>query len=96
MFIMKKIKNFVLVKYKKQLQELFKLGKQYDKETDPEKKELLKAEVIKRCNELKPKLKSAGCSDEEAEDFLGVPADSCVIEDEVEKTPAEEEVDTNS
>lgn len=79
--IMEKINKFVLIKYKKQIQELFKLGKQYDKETDPEKKEQLKAEVIKRCNELKPKLKSAGCSDEEAQDFLGVPDDASLNED---------------
>lgn len=89
---MKKISKFVLIKYKKQIQELFKLGKQYDKETDPEKKELLKAEVIKRCNELKPKL---GCSDEEAQELLGVPVDTCKNEDEVEKIPVSDANDTN-
>lgn len=91
---MKKINKFVLIKYKKQIQELFKLGKQYDKETDPEKKELLKAEVIKRCNELKPKLKSAGCSDEEAQDFLGVSDDTTLNEDDTNKTPISDD-DTN-
>lgn len=89
---MKKFNKFVLVKYKKQIQELFKLGKQYDKETDPEKKEILKAEVIKRCNELKPKL---GCSDKEAQELLGVPVDTSTSEDNTEKTSSDKNNDAN-
>jgi len=89
---MKKINKFVLVKFKKEIQELFKLGKQYDKETDPEKKELLKAEVIKRCNELKPKL---SCSLEEAQELLGVSVDVAAGEGEAENAPDNEGADTN-
>lgn len=78
---MKKISKFIMIKYKKPIQELFKLGRKYDKEKDPEKKEALKGEIIKRCNELKPKLKSSGCSDEDAENLLGVSIDTSVNKD---------------
>ena len=92
---MKKINKFVLVKHRKQILDLFQLGKKYDKETDPEKKELLKAEVIQKCDELKAKLKLAGYSDEEAQDFLGVSVDASPSEDDTEKTPISEADDTN-
>ena len=90
---MKKISKFALIKHKKHIQELLKLGKQYDKETDPEKKELLKAEVIERCNELKSKL---GCSDEDAQDLLGVSVEADTGEDGAEEAPInEDDVDTD-
>lgn len=92
---MSKINKITFLKYKKQIQVLYKLGKKYDKEKDPEKKELLKAEVIKRCNDLKPKLKLNGCSDEDAQNLLGVPVDT-YSEKAEEKTAINEDADTNA
>lgn len=72
---MKKINKASFLKNKKQLQELYKLGKQFDKEKDPDKKAHLEKEIIKRCEILKGKLNLQDCSDEEANELLGV---SCV------------------
>lgn len=69
---MKKINKISFLKNKKQLQELYKMGKQFDKEKDPEKKAALEKEIIRRCEELKPKLNLQDCSDEEANALLGV------------------------
>ena len=70
---MKQINKATFLKYKKELQELYKLGKKYDKEKDPEKKVILEEEVIRRSKELKGKLNLKDCSDEEAQNLLGVP-----------------------
>lgn len=72
---MKKISKIAFLKNKKQLQELYKMGKQFDKEKDPEKKAALEKEIIRRCEELKPKLGLKDCSDEEARELLGVTND---------------------
>lgn len=48
---------FALMKNNKELEEVIALGKQYDNETDPEKKEALKKEIDDRCAALKEKLK---------------------------------------
>ena len=69
---MKKINKIAFLKNKKQLQELYKMGKQFDKEKDPDKKAALEKEIIRRCEELKPKLNLKDCSDEEANALLGV------------------------
>lgn len=71
---MKKISKISFLKNKKQLQELMKLGKQYDKEKDPEKKAALEKEIIQRCDVLKGKLNLKDCSDKEAQELLGVGA----------------------
>ena len=47
-----------IAKNKKALAELFAMGKEYDKETDPVKKEALKKEIEARCDALKGKLPS--------------------------------------
>ena len=46
-----------LKKKSKEFAELCKLGKQYDNETDPEKKEALKKEIEERCAALKGSLR---------------------------------------
>lgn len=71
---MKKINKIAFLKNKKQLQELYKLGKQFDKEKDPEIKATLEKEIVSRCEELKKKLNLKDCSDEEADSLLGVPS----------------------
>lgn len=45
-----------LMKNKKALSEIMDLGRQYDKETDPVKKEALKNEIETKCAALKGKL----------------------------------------
>lgn len=82
---MQKISKPTFLKFKKQIQELYKLGKKYDKEKDPEKKEALKEEIIQRCNDLKPKLNLADCSDEEAQNVFGISLDSSVSENQEEE-----------
>lgn len=49
-----------IMKNKKALKELFALGKQYDAETDPVKKEALKQDIEARCALLKGKLAVPG------------------------------------
>lgn len=69
---MKKINKITFLKNKKQLQELYKLGKQFDKEKNPEKKAALENEIIQRCQVLKSKMDLQDCSDEEARELFGV------------------------
>ena len=45
-----------IMKNKKALAEVMELGKQYDRETDPVKKEALKQEIEARCAAIKGKL----------------------------------------
>lgn len=92
---MKKISKILLIKHKKEILELLRLGKQYDNETDSEKKELLKDEIIKRCNDLKPKLKLTDCSDEEAQSLLGLSGELSSGDAAAKKTPVIEADDTN-
>lgn len=82
---MQKISKPTFLKFKKQIQELYKLGKKYDKEKDPEKKEALKEEIIQRCNDLKPKLNLADCSDEETQNIFGISFDSSTPETQEEE-----------
>lgn len=70
---MKKINKITYLKYKKQLQELYALGKKYDKEKDPEKQAILKEEIIKRCQDLKGKLNLKECSEEDLSNIIGFP-----------------------
>lgn len=79
---MKKINKVSFLKNKKQLQELFKLGKQFDKEKDPDKKAALEQEIIQRCNVLKGKLGLKECSDAEARELLGMPISTESVSDE--------------
>ena len=48
-----------LMKNQKALSEVMALGKQFDNETDPEKKEALKREIEARCAVLKGNLQGA-------------------------------------
>lgn len=73
---MQKISKPTFLKFKKQIQELYKLGKKFDKEKDPDKKEALKAEIIERCNDLKPKLHLSDCSDDEMQEMFGISTDT--------------------
>ena len=52
----KKVSKIALIKNRKELSELFKMGQEYDNETDPEKKAALEAEITRRCDALKGKL----------------------------------------
>ena len=71
---MKKLNKISFLKHKKELQELYKMGKQFDKEKDPEKKAALEKKIVSRCEELKKKLNLKDCSDEEANALFGVPS----------------------
>lgn len=71
---MKKLNKISFLKHKKEIQELYKMGKQFDKEKDPEKKAALEKEIVSRCEELKKKLNLKDCSDEEANALFGVPS----------------------
>lgn len=81
--MMKKISKVAFLKNKKELQELYKLGKQYDREKDPEKKAALEKDIIHRCDVLKEKLNLKDCSDEEASALLGVPVNTSNKADKV-------------
>ena len=61
-----KISQKTFLKNRKQLQDLYKLGKQFDKEKDPVKKAALEKEIIIRCNVMKGKLDLKEASEEEA------------------------------
>ena len=78
---MKKISKVVFLKYKKQIQELYKLGKQYDKEKDPEKQALLKENIIKKCEDLKGKLNLQECSEDEVQNLFGVSFENSKVKD---------------
>lgn len=56
---MGKVGLHVIMKNRKELNAVLALGKQYDKETDPEKREALKKEIDARCEALKGKLQGA-------------------------------------
>ena len=73
---MKKISKLSYMKHRKELMALERMGKKYDKETDPEKKEILREKVIAMCEDLKGKLDLQDISDEEAQRLLGVPVNS--------------------
>ena len=60
-----KISQKTFFKNRKQLQDLYKLGKQYDKEKDPVKKAIMEKELIMKCHAMKGKLDLKEASEEE-------------------------------
>ena len=68
----KKISYMTYMRYKKEIDALYTMGYRYDMEKDPEKKAILQEKIIKKCDELKPKLGLKDVSDEEARKVLGL------------------------
>lgn len=92
----KKINKMYLVRYKKEIEALMKLGRQHDKEKDPDKKAELKQKVLDTCAELRKLLKlpetGEAAGDDVLAQFLGedfkpdspAGADGATSEDSVE------------
>lgn len=85
----KKISYVSYMRNKRELDALYALGYRYDMEQDPEKKAALEAEIIKRCDKLKPKLGLKDISDEEARSLLGVSAGTKTLGADTEESSAE-------
>lgn len=67
---MQKISKIALIKHGKELNEIIRLGKKYDKEKDPDKKAALKEEIERRCEEFKRKVNPDNKSGEELKEAL--------------------------
>lgn len=86
----KQISYVSYMRNKRELDALYAMGYRYDMEKDPEKKAALEAEIIKRCDKLKPKLGLKDLSDEEARKLLGVSASSTTEQENSEAVAGQE------
>lgn len=76
-----------LQKMNKEFSKLTKLGKQYDKETDPQKKKALKKLIEERCNVFKATFET---------DRAAIVAEVAAETDVVEGNPGQELMDSDS